>query len=233
MNDLKMYYYGERGLIDSILKDINKKQLIIILNRITKSTKEYKEICVFVEPSFGQRNGFGVPDLIIKAADDVFIIEAKCDKVEKELSSPFKWEESSKLNVQLLLRYRFINLLNKNNNGDYIVSTVNQENDFGDKKERHYGRKNEGDRITHTNWVYQLKGCNYYYVALTSDSNKQDALNTLKKSYDEEVKKEKDFYKFLRIITYSDFVKEIGKDNCPNFKATCEKFGYYNFEEIK
>jgi len=243
---VNIYYYGERGLIDSLMLDIiqsdNKDEIVKnILNKLNPEISYKASFDIYVEPSFGQRDGFGVPDLIIKADDDLYIIEAKCGTVEKNCYTGTKtsefWDKknSSKLNVQLLLRYRFMNLLynqkkNKLPLGKYFV--LEEENEYSDSS---HSTKVSG-KFTYlralsrekSEWIDQICGWkNVYYVALTSDLKKKDALDMLKDSYKVKFNVSiDDFIKNIRMLTYKDIIESLD-NKTKYFDETCKKFGYY------
>ena len=267
----EIYYYGERGLIDSLLLDIihSNKQDKIIRNIVKKINPESKinlksgssPFEIYVEPSFGQKNGFGVPDLIIKAKnvinanDELYIIEAKCGTVNGNCYSgedPNKfWENSSKLNVQLLLRYRFIRLLKESTviNGKYCV--YEDKNVYSD--ESHASKSANGisyqralGNSDNTSWVKELKDIdlgNIYYVALTSDSkDNKDELKKLKESYKvnfklsvDEQKKYDGFKNHIKLLTYKEILDIFEELDVKTsfFEKSCGKFHYYELPKEK
>jgi len=230
--EIKTYFYGERGLIDSLLLDLytlEEDKQVILFNKIFK--KEYKKYSIYVEPSFGQRYGFGVPDLIIKADNDLYMIEAKCGSLEKEIYEKNEvdfWNNSSKLNVQLLLRYRFFELL-KSPCDDEKKIVKEKENDYNDSHNYRALGKEHGE------WIIDIRGCdNIYFVALTGDINEAGLLDKLKNSYNKYSfnSKLEDFKKNLKVITFKGIIDTFNESRIDHkhFDSTKDKFGYYKGE---
>jgi len=125
MKGMDIQFYGERGIVNGILLDIgNDKEKLNNFFQAIKlfGTKELPwengvDSCKWmVEPSFAQ---FGDPDLIavIESGGETyaFFIEAKlkdyvssCMSLQREDGIDNLKGQSSKLNVQLSFRYRFV-----------------------------------------------------------------------------------------------------------------------------
>jgi len=240
---MNLYYYGERGLIDSLLADIisDEKNQDKILNKFLKliNNKSYDKFSIYVEPSFGQSKGFGVPDLIIKANDDLYIIEAKCGTIKDScfIGDKFDefWKNSSELNVQLLLRYRFFKALKGLKYNDNYVA-YEDKIEYNDNSHTKKNGKCQYYRALgvskNTKWIDDIKSVelkNIYFVALTSDTD-ENAIKFLKDSYKLFNKFDLDQFKEnLRLLRFSEVIKCLNEPRY--FNETCDKFHYYNNEK--
>ena len=125
MENMDIQFYGERGIVNGILLDIgsdkeklnNFFQAIKLFGTEELPWKNGVDSCKWmVEPSFAQ---FGDPDLIavIESNRETYalFIEAKlkdyvssCMSLQREDGIDNLKGQSSKLNVQLSFRYRFV-----------------------------------------------------------------------------------------------------------------------------
>ena len=179
-------FYGERGVVNSIILDIggdlNKEKKF--LNTIVLADKNKLSwiddvICMkyFVEPCFSE---FGDPDLIIKAITNknenyVLFIEAKLgayigSAVELINSTggyfPKGYKNnSSKINIQLAYRYRFI-MASKACNNESIIEEMDDVNlTYEDETKR----KLKHRRVINL-WNNNLNDAKkYYFIAMTND----------------------------------------------------------------
>lgn len=151
-DNVQINYYSERGLVNKMMNwfcetdDITKKKNFM---NLFKQGMGYNSNCVITfynEFSFGD---WGNPDLIIDVCGEngnkvVLIIEAKVDKFEnccscvKDSNNNYVFKDeskknyASKINIQLLLRKRFVDLLiangvTKDKNGKEIIRDNSNE----------------------------------------------------------------------------------------------------------
>lgn len=207
---MKTYYYSERGLINNLINYMNeneenlKKFLSILVDNYV-----YKEAKIFNEFSFGE---FGSPDLIIKLDNKLFIIEAKIDTFENSATKKnhfaFK-DNASKINIQLLLRKRFIDadVIKEKNN--YIIIDKNKS-DYKDEGIYKNGRSLKKQSLVKLALEeFKAEGLEHYYVAIVNG---------------ESINKDKIFNKFFkgnsygfdnehfRIVTWKQIDDAIGKE---------------------
>lgn len=188
-----IHYYSERGLVNCLIKWIDNKDddyrnLRSFLQEIKYAEGEgpfiapngIEGIDVYNEFSFGE---FGSPDLIIKVQMKkgneafIFMIESKINtfsreasiKEEKNQDIVYK-DKASKIDIQLLLRKRFMDCLNNLGEKKDNMTISQEEPGYSDGK-RKLSKKELVD------WVYDnLRGYNddnYYYVALTLEWEKE------------------------------------------------------------
>lgn len=179
-------FYGERGIINSIVLDIKDDigKGIDLLKLIkyahsNSSIKPFdeesiKSIRYIVEMSLSQ---FGSPDLIIIAEMHnekkyIFFVEAKlCSYIDSSIScvglKSFQ-NNASKLNVQLALKYRFVKALSPDNH------TLIQENEKSPYEERKRKIVNMGVlNMIKENFQNVIE---YFFIALTNDNNYNNPL---------------------------------------------------------
>ncbi|WP_303871907.1 hypothetical protein [Acetobacterium wieringae] len=224
---MSITFYGERGLVNSILLDMDsdlekqKKFLKAIVFEDGQEKNWIENVTEFhyiVEPSFAQ---FGDPDLIIIAEEKekkhVLFVEAKVHSYEDDsialnenlLPSSYKGI-ASKLNIQLALRYRF----NKNyhcklkENG-YLSEKIKYfEEDAINAKDRYH----DNARALKKTKVVELctdnfgKDPEFLFIALTNDKI--------------------DFKPF----TVPTLLPAIGKDN---WKQDKNQFGLVSYEMLE
>ena len=217
---MEIIFYGERGLVNSIILDMSsdfkkQKQFLKSIKFENNGNKNWIDDIVsfhyIVEPSFAE---FGSPDLIIVAEEEngkrhVLFIEAKVcaynDAAEKLGSGllPNSYRGiASKLNIQLALKYRFAK--------NYVLSRKNNsfvEND-SDVKTEYRDSKRALKKRSVINLCKNKFGDNpdFLFVALTNDN--------------------KD------IIPFTDeaFLPAIGTNN---WNCDKEKFGVVSYEMLE
>ncbi len=173
---VKTYYYSERGLVNKLIEWLNNAEsnsLIDFFKLLDLDLNENSSIEIFDEFSFGD---FGSPDLIIKVDNNVYIIEAKITsfvKASTKLSDKLKFKDNaSKINIQLLLRKRFINQIKLG-----FEEVIKEEYRKEDENIYKNGRALKKSELINEFVKEKLKDSfTYYYVALTSkdivDKNK-------------------------------------------------------------
>ena len=167
MNDnIVIHYYSERGLVDFLITwlkyEASKDELKKFFKMINVDFDDIIRINIYNEFSFGE---FGSPDLIIKISTktktQIFLLEAKIDSfvksaTKKEDKNIYKGN-ASKINIQLMLRKKFITILNKDSERLFLEENgyTSKNGRALDKKELVQWSKNE------------LKNADeYFYVAL-------------------------------------------------------------------
>ena len=185
------HYYSERGMINCLVNwlmkgDDNCHKLLKKIDYADNSSKpefnDILELHIYNEFSFGE---FGDPDLIIKIKTDVgiycFIIEAKIKtfKESRKLGKDIKYKDhASEIDIQLLLRKRFIECVNKLIDNHQLIREVSQVEK---------GYKKQDDKIVEPptralkkseliNWINETfvdKEIKYYYIALTKDDSEE------------------------------------------------------------
>ncbi len=217
---MDVIFYGERGLVNSIIldmsSDLNKqKQFLRSIKFKDNSKRNWIENVVnfryIIEPSFSQ---FGNPDLIIVAEEEnkkrhVIFIEAKVcaynDASEKLGSSllPNSYQRvASKLNIQLALKYRFAKNYAKGQKSDGFVETDREaKNKYNDNK-----RALKNANVINLCKEQFGENPEFLFIALTNDN--------------------KDIMPF----TDQEFLPAIGIDNWNSDK---EKFGILSYEMLE
>lgn len=220
VSNLNIIFYGERGIVNSIVldmgSDINKqKQFLKTIKFKNDSIKNWiDQIKVFryiIEPCFAQ---FGSPDLIIVAEEEngehhVLFIEAKVcayndasEKIGTDLWPQTYRGTTSKLNIQLALKYRFAqNYPLFENNNSIIEDESYTRAEYNDKK-----RALKKTSVISLCREFFGKNPNFLFVALTNDN--------------------KDIAPFLE----REFLPAIGTNNWNDDK---EKFGIVSFEMLE
>ena len=188
-----VYYYSERGMINCLVNwlikdDDNCKNLlnkIIYADLEEKTFDQIDEIEIFNEFSFGE---FGDPDLIIKVKtegiDYYFIIEAKLTTFK---SSASKFNEkikyighASDIDIQLLLRKRFIEIAKKfTYSKEEYISEVEEYRGKGERALK------KDELLIWTNDTFRNSE-NHFYIALTTDEPvpTSDVSNKAKEIYE-------------------------------------------------
>ena len=181
MNNL--VFYSERGLLNSILLDMQIGTQDEQANKVADFLKGIdfydgknpfenivvEEMKALIEPSFGQ---FGDPDLILSVKDKeggnyVVFVEAKLSTYKNAAIDivdgyPEFLGNTSKVNVQLALKHRFWKAYQRFNlKTDYVI----QEDHVYDRQ-----RKLEKDFVINRYIKEHLNhGAEVYFVALTND----------------------------------------------------------------
>ncbi len=179
MDGVNLHFYSERGIVNSIIfwisKQNNKEKICELLKTIMdKENKQifneddFDSLDIYDEFSFGD---FGSPDLILKIITKekayLLFIEAKVgtymnSAAENVAINDIVYEaNASKINVQLSLRKRFMEL-------PYNIKEYVQEK----SNETDYDRKLKKESLI--KWVNNhLKDREYerYYISLTNDED--------------------------------------------------------------
>ena len=187
MNQMDFQFYGERGIINGMLLDMyqDKEKVQDNLNKFFGAIRlmdgsrppwqgDIRNCRWMVEPSLAQ---FGDPDFIARFQSDgttyAVFFEGKlkdyrrsCLTISKDMTATSYVGQSSKLNVQLALRYRFVQAYMKTRNHRDPFLTI-QEDDH----QHPDGRKRKLDKPTVLKAVRTfLKGVEkFYFVGLTND----------------------------------------------------------------
>ena len=180
-------FYGERGIVNSIILDIagdlnKEKKFLESIILADKSKLNWVDNVVnvkyFVEADLSE---FGSPDLIIKATTSknenyVLFMEAKLGSYEGSALSlnnindeklPNSYNgNSSKINIQLAYKYRFIRASKKYNNEKSIfIEESDDTSIYNDDTKRRLKKRKVIDL-----WNENLKDASqYYFIALTND----------------------------------------------------------------
>jgi hypothetical protein len=175
-------FYGERGLIDSLVLDLHKntnllraflKEIVFLGIGSTSSTTppmwpEKPSATFYIEPHFAQ---FGSPDLIITfdnigGIKQVLFFEAKLKGYVDSAASigpSFSYQgNASEINVQLALRYRFAKAYLLGHGQEIVESDELHPN--GDKRrslKRQYA-------VNYVNSAFG-ENCDFYFIAMTND----------------------------------------------------------------
>ena len=240
--DINLHFYSERGLINDLIiwlkyGEGNKEKFFDILGA---DFNESSIVDIYDEFSFGE---FGSPDLIIKIKNgvntDVYLIEAKVDSFEKcatKIANRFVFKDNaSMINIQLLLRSRFIaNLYKDKENANEIMDnfeSIEWLKEYEDSYafERNYkGRGRKLAKKELVKWAYNnLKGekYTYHYVALVNDNKTNKEIQQLYKDYfyiyiDGNEKPILDNFKF---ITWKQIDAAIGEEKLKETWETTDK----------
>ena len=217
-------FYGERGIVNSIvlflaqndnnlkgflnsIRFINNKQCFCNINENISIT----DIHYWVELSLSQ---FGNPDLIIdfKMNDKTHIlfIEAKLtDFIKASSKGIIDFKDSSLLNIQLLLKERFVQALNneKNNGKD---RTRIEEKDIKEtdlkREKRALGKQSILEKIKYFN-----KDCIFYYIGLVT--NKDTEIDALDEKIKQLMPSENVDNLNIGIINYNNIAEMINERN--------------------
>ena len=258
--EVKLHYYSERGMVDSLLHVIssstnNCRELLKTIydvdgNQVLKSKIDWiKKVDIFNEFSLG-KHGFGEPDLIIKVSYDnglkpnLLFVEAKIASFSSSVNSKmiencYK-KHTSDINIQLRLKNRFVKAYFSREKSVEIIDNGNDNNmDFKDTR-----KLKKKDLVNYLD-EFVFKGIdkdNYsrqiYYVALTKDGNDNPFKKPkrTKKECKEIVdylpfKKDSEEYKHLAYFNYYEINKLL---NIEENKKYNEMFnGSLNLEKNK
>jgi hypothetical protein len=234
-------FYGERGILNGILMDIYRNResckkvnkffgAIKLLNRKEVPWKNITSCKWLVEPDLSE---FGAPDLIAVLESDgkkyALFIEAKLDKYTKssfhlpqKVSPASVKRYSSRLNVQLSFRYRFVEAFkeipkdNKGHNTQEIIET----------SQHLYEKMRKLAKLpVITEMKNFLKGVEeYYFIALTNDFSSEKVISEIEKKqnihpplYDGSYEEFKKHQSKFGVLTYRDLEDIIvGKCNGNN-----------------
>lgn len=172
----KLILYGERGIVNGIVLDIKddigkQKAFLKAIKFADQSRPGWIDritgMDFMVEPSFSE---FGNPDLILIACETdgtqhVVFIEAKiCCYDDAAVKIPVTYEKNaSKINIQLMLKYRFAEAFQKYMGGN-IEESPTAEYALSDRPRRI--KKNVVIKICTTSFKNIAE---YSFVALTND----------------------------------------------------------------
>lgn len=184
MSNVKLHFYSERGIVNSIIFWMynNKNEVIKLLNTIKDAKgnpiidkrEKLVNLDVYDEFSFGE---FGSPDLILKIETNtkkyVFIVEAKVDTYSNSSVNIDDYKNvmyrgnASKLNIQLSLRKRFVDsYYSRTDNAEKIIN-----NDIKNPKLDYIRKLEKKELIDWCNELFlDVKPNNIYYISLTDDN---------------------------------------------------------------
>lgn len=203
MSDVNIHFYGERGVINGIILDIqnNKAKIDRFFNTIRLLGTDklpwdsgVKNCSWLVEPSFAQ---FGNPDCIAvfesagKKYTLFFEVKLKSyesssisigpEMIKKTIKSKEAYKgQSSKLNVQLSFRYRFVRAFELHRQSQIPLSSIIEKNDdYPD------GFQRKLDKPIVLEFISEfLKGVDeFYFIALTNDEAAQMSIQKMESSF--------------------------------------------------
>lgn len=200
MKDIDIQFYGERGIVNGILLDIyqddNPKDKLdkffgaIKLVGAKKLPWKGIDSCKWmVEPSFAQ---FGDPDLIavIESNRETYalFIEAKlkdyvssCMSLQREDGIDNLKGQSSKLNVQLSFRYRFVQALKETPKDASKIIIERHGGEYPDRQQRKLQKEPVVDSIS--SFLEGVEKKNIYFIALTNDVSPKKGLKEMEDDY--------------------------------------------------
>ncbi|MEN6325758.1 MAG: hypothetical protein ABFD18_06090 [Syntrophomonas sp.] len=182
-----MLLYGERGLVNSIVLEINDN--INLIRKVFDATKlgdsrefnwanDIEKVDFWIEPSFGQ---FGDPDLIAICnctGNSKYLVFFEAKTVPYEDSAVSLEEKyfpgiNSRINAQLTLKYRFVQALTEGGAKKGIIEETPNMLDVY-KKKLHTDDKQTTRRLANSYLVSVCKNMKsdckgFYFVALTND----------------------------------------------------------------
>lgn len=184
-----IHFYGERGLVDSLLLDLQAAdKLADLLNAMEFPFRDPTrlaisadaEIVVIVEAGFGgNRAGFGWPDAILIATlptggKVVCFVEAKAGLYADEAADFTERKKgfNSKINGQLSLRFRLAEALRAYTGGTRLVEPDDTARSYGEEtRPRRLAKKDNIDKIVKPYLVAagEDQPVEYLFVALTDD----------------------------------------------------------------
>lgn len=203
MSDVNIHFYGERGVINGIILDIqnNKAKIDRFFNAIRLLGTDklpwasgVKNCSWLVEPSFAQ---FGNPDCIavfesagkkyalffeVKLKDyESSSISIGPEMIQKTIKSKEAYKgQSSKLNVQLSFRYRFVRAFELHRQSQTpLPSIIEKNDDYPD------GFQRKLDKPIVLEFISEfLKGVDeFYFIALTNDEPAQMSIQKMESSF--------------------------------------------------
>ncbi len=231
---VNLHYYSERGLVNTLINWIkdncdNTEELNKFFDLLGVKLTDDSNIDIYDEISFGQ---FGDPDLIIKVDNIIFIIEAKIDTFVKSATLPdyklvFK-DNASKINIQLLLRKRFVNaLIGRNNNQDNVIKEGSHDSNDSDINKKDCIYKNgralkKKELVSFINNIFKDYK-KIYYVALVSE-DENHSLNYIYDNYFKDTNYGFDINEF-KILTWEQIDEKIWyKVLFDTWKCTNDKY---------
>lgn len=173
----KILFYGERGIVNGIVLDIKesieKQKAFLRVIRFPNGVilpwiDNIISMDFVVEPSFSE---FGNPDLIMIAQEEnknrhVLFVEAKVscyDDAAIKIPALFK-NNASRINVQLALKFRFVQAYKKYPNNEYIEEDEYVAEGFNEIPRRIKNR--EMIKMCNENFKNAV---DYSFIALTND----------------------------------------------------------------
>ena len=186
MDKISFHLYGERGVVNAMLQDIyqgrgnHQQKLNAFFRAISLQNNQalpwaagVRDCQWLIEPSFAQ---FGNPDFIASfwSGDKKYALffEAKlksCQfsslEIREDMDQSSYKGQSSKLNVQLALRYRFVQAYLNNPQG----SITERELTRGEKPLDGVLRKLDKSIVLETARSFFKDVSDFYYIALTND----------------------------------------------------------------
>lgn len=203
MNGVNIHFYGERGVINGIILDIqdNKAKIDRFFSAIRLLGTDklpwasgVKNCSWLVEPSFAQ---FGNPDCIavFESAGKKFALffevklkdyESSCisigpEMIQKTNKSKEAYKgQSSKLNVQLSFRYRFVQAFELRRQSQTPLPSIIEKNDeYPDGCQRKLDKPIVLEFISNF-----LKGVDeFYFIALTNDAPGQMSIQKMESNF--------------------------------------------------
>lgn len=200
MSEMDIQFYGERGIVNGILLDIYRDDTpkdkldkffgaIKLMDGSPLPWENGIDSCKWmVEPSFAQ---FGDPDLIavIESGGETYalFIEAKlkdyvssCMSLQREDGIDNLKGQSSKLNVQLSFRYRFVQAF-KEAQKDASKIIIERHGEYPDRQQRKLQKEPVVDSIS--SFLEGVKKDNFYFIALTNDVSPENGLVNMSGNY--------------------------------------------------
>ena len=223
-NNVNLHFYSERGLINRLiewLNQVNFDSSLKFFQLLNPEINQNSRIDIFNEFSFGD---FGSPDLIIKIDNNVYIIEAKITSFIKAATKPeekyvFK-NNASKINIQLLLRKRFIEAIKLSDDEEIVECHQDQDGDIY-KNGRALKKAELIDEFVKKCFNNENK---FFYVSLTNEKPKPDKDKIFSDYFNKNSFgfQEKEF----KMITWQEIDEKIGKDVlCETWTYTDSKYG--------
>lgn len=218
--ETSVLYYGERGIVNSIVDALKKseknvKEFIDDINWLNNSNKlhldKIETISFLIEGTFGQ---WGDPDLmIIINKTYVFIIEAKAGCFVRNAcinkgEFAYTTDNSSKINIQLGLRKRFIDLWENKRDTDVIKEGAASDLDEAYKKSNGRALKKEKAlELLENFFTESFSKDKVYYIALVGGAGNLDCIHNIFPSEivigDDSTGTTGDFYKHCGVIEYN------------------------------
>ncbi len=175
---INILFYGERGIVNGIILDIKdsieaQKAFLRAIKFADGNRPNWIEnlstMDFIVEPSLSE---FGNPDLIIIASETdktqhVIFLEAKvCCYEDAAIRAPASYKNNaSKINIQLALKFRFVEAFKKSPNNGFIEETKETAKSYGED----LGRRLKNQSIIQMCNKFQ-HAADFSFVALTNDS---------------------------------------------------------------
>jgi len=231
VEDVNIQFYGERGIVNGILLDINDDQAklekffgaIKLLDGTPLPWKGPITECKWlVEPCLAQ---FGDPDFIAvfmsQGEKYVLFFEAKREGFEEsslkiddnmktrseEVKKKYKGQ-TSKLNIQLWLRHRFVQAYLSQKGK---ITSINENYKYPDGQKRKLDKPIVIDLIH--NLFKEVKKDNYYFIALTNDKDCNDPWKEINEKYHPPLVENEKKTSRYGLLTYASLEKRVIKNS--------------------